>query len=154
MTTTENDLAQAHLKISELTRELADAQAQIATLQDKDAPIPILLHCPFCNHRHIDVGEFATKPHHTHSCQRCGESWRPAVVKTVGVQFLPGFKNVASIEDLMLEAAWYIRSAAVTEPEEGLVAEATGHALADRMFDALGIDRTGPEHKHEKEPTP
>lgn len=58
-----------------------------------DEPIPMLLHCPMCSQRHLDDGEFATKPHHTHACQFCGHVWRPAVVDTVGVQFLPGFKN-------------------------------------------------------------
>lgn len=57
------------------------------------APIPMLLMCPACHCRHIDKGEFATKPHHTHACQRCGMVWRPALVPTVGVQFLPGFKD-------------------------------------------------------------
>lgn len=56
-------------------------------------PIPMILSCPSCNHRHIDVGEFATKSHHTHACQYCGMVWRPAIVHTCGVQFLPGFKN-------------------------------------------------------------
>jgi rubredoxin len=56
-------------------------------------PIPMLLWCPSCGKRHIDVGEFATKVHHTHACQHCGMVWRPAVVATCGVQFLPGFKN-------------------------------------------------------------
>jgi rubredoxin len=56
--------------------------------------IPMLLHCPMCGIRHIDVGEFALRVHHTHACQECGHVWRPAVVATVGVQFLPGFKNV------------------------------------------------------------
>jgi rubredoxin len=56
-------------------------------------PIPMLLTCPSCGARHIDVGEFATKVHHTHACQSCGMVWRPAIVPTVGVQFLPGFKN-------------------------------------------------------------
>lgn len=56
-------------------------------------PIPMLLHCPLCNERHIDAGEFTTKAHHTHACQSCGHCWRPAVVNTVGVQFLPGFKD-------------------------------------------------------------
>lgn len=56
-------------------------------------PIPMLLWCPECNTRHVDVGEFATKPHRTHSCQECGMVWRPALVPTVGVQFLPGYKN-------------------------------------------------------------
>lgn len=57
-------------------------------------PVPMLLHCPWCGHRHIDEGEFATKAHHTHACQNCGMCWRPCIVPTVGVQFLPGFKNV------------------------------------------------------------
>jgi hypothetical protein len=54
-------------------------------------PIPMFLTCPLCNGRHIDEGEFATKPHHTHACQHCGLTWRPAIVPTCGVQFLPGF---------------------------------------------------------------
>jgi hypothetical protein len=57
------------------------------------APIPMLLWCPECCARHIDQGEFATKLHHTHACQSCGMVWRPAIVPTVGVQFLPGFKD-------------------------------------------------------------
>lgn len=56
-------------------------------------PIPMRLTCPECGELHIDEGEFATKSHHTHSCQHCGLTWRPAVVATVGVRFLPGFKN-------------------------------------------------------------
>ena len=68
----------------------------------KIEPVPMILHCPgiinsgkaICGARHIDTGEFATtKIHHTHSCQSCGHTWRPAVVPTVGVQFLPGFKS-------------------------------------------------------------
>ena len=55
------------------------------------------LWCPKCSARHVDVGEFATKPHHTHACQECGLTWRPAVVCTVGVTFLPGFKNADPI---------------------------------------------------------
>ena len=57
------------------------------------APIPMILSCPVCHERHIDKGEFATRPHHTHACQACGMCWRPAIVPTVGVQFLPGFKD-------------------------------------------------------------
>lgn len=56
-------------------------------------PIPMLLWCPSCKERHIDEGEFSTKEHHTHACQHCGLVWRPAIVHTVGVRFLPGFKN-------------------------------------------------------------
>ncbi len=56
-------------------------------------PLSMLLWCPQCSTRHVDIGEFATKPHHTHACQACGNVWRPAVESTVGVQFLPGFKD-------------------------------------------------------------
>lgn len=57
-------------------------------------PIPMLLWCPECGVRHVDKGKFATtKHHHTHACQHCGHCWRPAIVATVGVQFLPGFKD-------------------------------------------------------------
>lgn len=56
-------------------------------------PIPMRIVCPECRTLHVDEGEFATKVHHTHACQSCGNVWRPAVVDTVGVRFLPGFKN-------------------------------------------------------------
>lgn len=60
---------------------------------ESPAPIPLLLTCPACGERHVDRGEFATKPHHTHACQSCGMVWRPALVPTVGVQYLPGYKD-------------------------------------------------------------
>lgn len=56
-------------------------------------PIPMILTCPMCCARHVDQGKFATKAHHTHACQECGMVWRPAIVPTVGVMFLPGFKD-------------------------------------------------------------
>jgi predicted RNA-binding Zn-ribbon protein involved in translation (DUF1610 family) len=62
-------------------------------IEAEPSPIPMLLWCPECGERHIDVGVWATKAHHTHSCQGCGMTWRPAVVATTGVRFLPGFKN-------------------------------------------------------------
>jgi predicted RNA-binding Zn-ribbon protein involved in translation (DUF1610 family) len=65
----------------------------ITEIEKLKAPISMLLWCPACGERHIDSGEFATKRHHTHACQSCGVVWRPALVDTVGVQFLPGFKN-------------------------------------------------------------
>lgn len=55
----------------------------------------MLLWCPACGERHYDVGVWMTKPHHTHACQSCGMVWRPAIVPTVGMRFLPGFKNLA-----------------------------------------------------------
>lgn len=58
-------------------------------------PVPMLLWCPLCHVKHVDEGEFETRPHHTHACQnqKCGLVWRPALVATVGVDCLPGFKN-------------------------------------------------------------
>lgn len=56
-------------------------------------PIPMLLWCPQCHNRHIDEGEYVTKVHHSHACQYCGLVWRPAIIATVGVRYLPGFKN-------------------------------------------------------------
>lgn len=56
-------------------------------------PIPMLLYCPECKARHIDEPPFDKKPHDTHSCQSCGLTWKPAKVNTVGVRFLPGYKN-------------------------------------------------------------
>lgn len=67
-----------------------------------DSPIPMRLCCEACGTLHIDEGEFRTKPHHTHSCQHCGLTWRPAVVATVGVQFLPGFKNDPPVTSIIL----------------------------------------------------
>jgi hypothetical protein len=60
-----------------------------------DFTIPMRIPCPACGELHIDEGEFATQPHHTHACQKCGNVWRPAIVPTVGVRFLPGFKDEA-----------------------------------------------------------
>lgn len=60
---------------------------------DAAAPIPMLLWCPLCHARHIDVDEFATRSHAAHSCQNCGLTWKPAKVPTVGVMFLPGYRN-------------------------------------------------------------
>lgn len=75
---------------------VAAAKAREAEIIDKyEAPIPMRITCPMptCGALHVDEGAFATKPHHTHSCQICGHTWRPAVVCTVGVRFLPGFKT-------------------------------------------------------------
>lgn len=89
--------AQPNLQISQSDYEFAFCSGyeygKVLHATDVSQPIPMLLWCPMCAARHIDDGEFATKPHHTHACQSCGAVWRPAVNATVGVQFLPGFKN-------------------------------------------------------------
>lgn len=78
----------------ELLDERDAARAEVARLLlEATEPIPMLLWCPECGTRHLDVGEFSTKPHHTHACQECGMVWRPCIRPTLGVMFLPGFKN-------------------------------------------------------------
>lgn len=72
--------------------------SEIATLHDAviealNAPIPMIIICPSCHQRHIDEGEFATRPHRVHACQHCGVLFQVALVPTVGVRFLPGCKN-------------------------------------------------------------
>ncbi len=53
------------------------------------SPTPMVLTCPTCHERHVDEGEWATRPHKTHLCSRCGTLFRPANVPTVGVAVLP-----------------------------------------------------------------
>lgn len=66
---------------------------RVADHHSQPQPVPMRLPCPKCHELHIDAGEFATKPHHTHACQACGAVWRPAIVATVGVRYLPGFRD-------------------------------------------------------------
>lgn len=87
-------LTDATLKIDTLRKQIKNVvKAGTEPSGARGEPIPMILHCPSCGERHIDEGEFMTRPHHNHSCQECGSIWRPAVVDTVGVKFLPGFKN-------------------------------------------------------------
>jgi hypothetical protein len=96
-----NNLAAVSLSMSvEVSGTAEDPQVRpswrgpIGSLRPSPAPtIPMLLWCPECGERHVDEGEFATRIHSTHACQNCGHCWRPAIVPTVGVRFLPGFKN-------------------------------------------------------------
>lgn len=69
------------------------AEQAIHQVKSRELIIYMHLWCPGCGEKHLDVGEFETKPHHTHACQHCGLVWRPAIGSTCGVQFLPGFKN-------------------------------------------------------------
>ncbi len=81
-------------QLREVRSELSVAMVRLRELEEAEGkPIPLFLTCPGCNGRHIDEGFFATHSHTTHACQHCGLTWRPAIVPTVGVQYLPGFKN-------------------------------------------------------------
>lgn len=89
-------------RIPGLYFSVQDRTSGLAALFSEGAaskPVPMIMSCPACGDRHIDEGEFATKVHHTHACLFCGVVWRPAVAPTVGVLFLPGFKNDATKEN-------------------------------------------------------
>jgi hypothetical protein len=94
----EIDMGSKLMEFLEQIRRDSSSTSQIGiavanAIHEVSKPIPIRLFCPTCGQLHIDTGKFATKPHHTHACQYCGNVWRPAVVHTVGVEFLPGFKD-------------------------------------------------------------
>jgi hypothetical protein len=71
-------------------REGFESGQRVGAEQQKHVPIPMLLWCPKCSEKHVDEGAYATTPHSTHTCQNCGLLWKPALVPTVGVNFLPG----------------------------------------------------------------
>ncbi len=63
-------------------------------------PVPMILRCPYCWTVHIDEGEWATRPHRTHKCEHCGETWRPANIATVGVRELPDEDGAAAVTEV------------------------------------------------------
>lgn len=73
-------------EVERLTKALAD-------------PVPMRMPCPTCGQLHEDIGRWSVTPHHTHACQFCGMVWRPAIRNTVGVKFLPGFRNTVPERD-------------------------------------------------------
>lgn len=100
---------------------MADLDDVFVILRDPKNPeraiaaVPMLLWCPVCHERHIDEGEFATKPHRDHSCQHCGLTWRPAKICTIGVRFLPGYENEREAHGEDSEQVWTAVRAALDE---------------------------------------
>ncbi len=98
MTVTDNQVRLAHEAFynckDATTSEWAMRKALEAAYAAEE-PEKQRITCEGCGRLHIDEGAFATKPHHTHSCQHCGLTWRPSIKPKFGVQFLPGFKNDA-----------------------------------------------------------
>jgi hypothetical protein len=79
--------------LNQLLCKCTDLAGELARMPDPNVSISMLLACPMCGTRHIDEGEFATRSHKVHACQKCGMHWAPALVPTVGVRFLSGCKN-------------------------------------------------------------
>ena len=77
----------------DLSQEIRHAVAEHPPGSCVAVPVPMLLWCPSCNIEHVGTDHFVTTAHHTHACQKCGMTWRPALCATVGVQFLPEFKD-------------------------------------------------------------
>ena len=48
-------------------------------------PVPMVMLCPKCCLEHLDVGEWAVRPHRTHRCAGCKHEWTPEEFATVGV---------------------------------------------------------------------
>lgn len=123
--------------LAKVFRAAHDETAWSDAIADRSepAPIPMLIWCPKCSERHVDEGEFATRPHHTHSCQHCGLTWRPAIVPTVGVMFLPQFKNDEPLSAIVRTRV-AVRSVLLGIPSIG---------LTDGLIDLIiGTVLTGP----------
>lgn len=60
-------------------------KAEMELAKVRDTIVPVSISCPSCGQPHVDKGEWATKPHRTHLCERCGGTWRPYPVATCGV---------------------------------------------------------------------
>jgi hypothetical protein len=95
----QGEIRQAWMRIVRECLDLSLARFAAPTERPSAVAVPMLLWCPGCGERHVDKGPFATNIHHTHACQNCGLVWRPALVATVGVDFLPGFKDPPGEED-------------------------------------------------------
>lgn len=90
---TRDVIYQADIELSRTAIYQANAVLfDVSQKLEDPAPIPMLIWCPECGERHID-DEFENVPHALHACQNCGFAWRHAIERTVGVKFLPGYKD-------------------------------------------------------------
>lgn len=72
-----------------LIAALERATIELSRSRELRRPIPVILHCPECRTQHVDRDEWATRPHRTHLCAKCGLEWRASQVPTVGIEKLP-----------------------------------------------------------------
>lgn len=98
-------------QLENLAHELKDDNLKLIGSTRVPEPIPMLLWCPQCNTRHIDDDNPDDQPHSTHACQGCGMLWKPALVATRGVKFLPGCLN--NDKQLSLESHWEVAGKSV-----------------------------------------
>jgi len=51
-----------------------------------DMPEEMIILCDQCHTLHVDDGDFATRPHRTHTCHHCGRDFTIKSAPTVGVR--------------------------------------------------------------------
>lgn len=85
---------------------------------------PMILKCPVCKGRHIDVPQpeigWLNPPHRTHLCNHCGHLWRPQEYSTVGVSDDDWLSFMGSIREEDWQAVISL-AAANTASETGRV---------------------------------
>lgn len=79
------DLMRARQFYDERVWEITEIDPDAPLTFRRAEPVPIATSCPTCGTQHIDEGEWATRPHKTHQCQKCGAQWRPHDFPTVGI---------------------------------------------------------------------
>jgi hypothetical protein len=71
----------------------------------------IVTHCPRCKLLHLDEGIWKHKPHKTHLCLNCGETWRPYPHATCGVAPMWTFEEVQvllkNLNNYAVETGWH-----------------------------------------------
>jgi hypothetical protein len=98
-------------------------------VNEAPAPLPIRICCEKCGVLHVDVGECATRPHSTHTCQNCGLTWKPSLQPTVGVAFLPGCRS---------EGPHVPGGTSTIEVDAHVIAAATPRATVANQYSAMG----------------
>lgn len=102
-------------------------------------PVPVVIYCPACQTKHIDEGEWATRPHKTHKCQNCSLEWRPFPYATVGIVGAPASGDAAPLRDELKKAKEEITASLwafmnnSTRPK--IVAEDAAERAAKKFFD-------------------
>lgn len=109
-----------------------------------EQPIAALLFCPYCGMQHVDVDEWATRPHHKHLCARCGKLWRvePYCVGKVGTPFSEDRRQaiVLALAELSLRRPGWL----------DYLRDIVGDLFASKMFDSFretsgGVIKPDPE---------
>lgn len=55
---------------------LVGTEKEVSQLSEAIAPLPAIIHCPFCHFQHIDEGKWREFPHSNHKCDNCEQMFR------------------------------------------------------------------------------